>query len=448
MSVKAKYLKYKKKYQLLKNQTGSGIAQTGFLRETFTTFSNLAQVPYITYGTKHDTNNNNHKTICKLITKECHNGDTSRMFEAIYNDSMSDHKIISYTNDIILIITFNVENISAIRKNIDYNLEMFCKKTKVSGSQKIGIPIIPINQHDFDIIIDYKNKYICHKLQSIINQHTYQRIYINLQECYPSLYIYLVKNLKVNDQYYFKPTKLINQILHEKINPTLNEYINIKPRIENISGLCTLIYDEDCINVLKCLHDFDDTSHSCGVDQYPTILHDFQNDPNNVNKFITAYPCSTYSQIHKAPTDKKPSAGAGAYHLICNGIYIKDYHIVNIHSKENNINHIKNIINSFTPLKIINSIYHDQTFKSFKEIDHSSHSPKIIDKVLDCLYESREEFETDYFFIAGDFNTILFKGFRDDDIIISDDIGYRKYTNLYNKRSIDNIILIGTYPPE
>ena len=440
IDIKAKYLKYKKKYLLLKNQSGSGIARFEFLRCIFPhTFGDKKLLPNIYYGTPSDTNNDYNKIIRRLITKH---GNIN------YDNFLSDHKIIYKIHDNSLIITFNVEKVIDVRKNINDNLIFFYNKTK--GRPKP----IKIDDKDFNNIINYKNKHICECLQKIIDSGDYNKIYINLQECYPSLYIFLVRNLKVKSQFYFETTKLISDILYEKFGHSISyeemKFPDIKPvydkesdnpRYENNSSLCTLVYNSEYEYKIPSLQDFS-YSEDFNEEWYSAKLHQFQINPLNYKHFLKAYPCGTYSYIFT--DDSRPGAGEGTYHLICNAIYTEKYKMVNIHSKvSGDITHIINIINSFTPSKKVIPIFPDQKFKSFREFDHSGHIPMLIDTELNYLYDTKEEFITDEFIIAGDFNVNLIKK-----VITDADIEGRKITNLSDNYGIDNIILIGKYTPK
>jgi len=130
-----------------------------------------------------------------------------------YNNFMCDHSIIYTFDKNTLLISLNVEN------NL---LQLFDNENE--------------NAND---IINIKNAHICQKLQDVINNlHMYvDKIIINIQEGYPTIYKLLITNLNL-DGYKGKPTKLICSYLYEGF---LNGPINKMSR--NPDGTTSIISD-------------------------------------------------------------------------------------------------------------------------------------------------------------------------------------------------------------
>ena len=231
---------------------------------------------------------------------------------------------------------------------------------------------------------------------------------------------------------------------------SIEGYKKTIPRYNKCSCFCTFVYErlnpENIIHNELGMYSLDDLN----INEEIIIndLHSYQDNIGNKSKFMNARPCNMYSVVFDR--DGETSAGNGTYQLVCNGIIITKYNLVSLHAKVGDIRHIKNIINSFTPLGLFEPIpdntdptqikYKTGTeFKSCIKIGHSV--DHILNSEMDRIYsEVRDKYVTTEFIICGDFNVEL-----PDTSISKEDIGCREYENVTKDDGLDNILKIGKY---
>jgi len=119
-----------------------------------------------------------------------------------YENNLSDHPLIHSIDGELLFLSLNVESASAILKNINYNINNLVPP--INDANKCGLEKnrnsqYTLSEDDFIKLINFRNHGIFIKLMEKIEEQFndgIKKIIINLQECYPSLYYYLIKNLK------------------------------------------------------------------------------------------------------------------------------------------------------------------------------------------------------------------------------------------------------------
>ena len=297
---KKKYLKYKNKYLDLK--------QIGGARREI-------QQDYLDF--------------VKLIKRKTVEDLRKIQIQKNYLDNLSDHKIITCIKDDILLISFNVEHFKEI-------------KERLPGT----------TPSDFQRIIDTKNRYICIKLQEILDlSHIHiRKVILNIQEGYPSIYRKLVNDLKfrgING----KPTKLICQNLYEgwiraPITGEPPESLLVRAKFFETeydkhtrgwlsSCFFSIVFDNSDPPQIDYLlrepdigEPIDDINYPYEVVLSKHILRNQQTCDQQL--FITSHPVLLYFDLYK---EKKGQINKGTVILSCKGIHfsIDEYDFINIH---------------------------------------------------------------------------------------------------------------------
>ena len=400
---KSKYLKYKKKYLELYKLNGGGCkCIEGISKE----------IP----DTIEETNKDD--LYHEIIINKYYLRDN-------YKNYWSDHPLISSIEEDNLFITYNVEKPNMLQNSVNDQLSYYveinsnkeaCELEKNGSSKKYTFDNETNNdiiKHKNNKIIEIITKTVNKILKSVESTNPIKRIIISLQECYPSLYINLIKDLKFDNKN-CKFTKLIPDLLYESKNKReIKSDENFEKKTWDYSNFCTLIFEKDKVenDIIKYFKNIDlklyEYNYELGLGKQINVIQD---NKSNDDKYIRGYPCGVHINLDND--------------IYINGIYIQynDLNIINFKNKETDeiifgeikndpLNHYQ--IKHDNLIEFINNFYDsNKSFKFYeteiydKFIENKNESVKC---KIDELFSSDniKINSSDSFYLMGDFNFII-----------------------------------------
>ena len=363
--------------------------------------------------------------------------------KAKYIENFSDHLIKLRTigaEGKTCIITFNVEHLIGLDYKMPRNNNFMI--------QKRNCIISKLNT----ILLHVKNRKGC------------TEVILNIQECYASLYLYLIRDLIFGTNR-GQPTKLICQNLFE-IDPLKTV---VAGRSWNSSCFFTMYFSESTdADIPTKLNSAIENNIGTDLENYEEPLSEIIRNsqfPKNVSfqddiQYLPAYPVDMYS-TGILPEGNNQLMTVGSEIILCKGILcnINDYGYYNMHfSKNSSIDHLPPFLNFILDdeenrVMQIYGFDQDNDDEYCEMVPHIIHSHKIIQKYFgDSLGNKYRNISRDIV-ISGDMNcrinlsdnsNLTFSAKIDGDIFRSEIVTGNNTVSLGNSNEwdVDHIMLI------